>query len=79
MSANHPEKVPEAIEACRELLDSYAKCINNMLKCQREPFVFLQLLTGKKFVFMLPEKNHQKALVTLSISWFNNCFVFQLW
>lgn len=42
--------MPEAIEACRELLDSYARCINNMLKCGREPFVFLQLLTGTDFV-----------------------------
>lgn len=52
ISANHHNKVPEAVEACRELLHSYSKCINDMLKRQREPSVFLELLTGK-YVFIL--------------------------
>ncbi|XP_034256988.1 uncharacterized protein LOC117654457 [Thrips palmi] len=46
ISASHRDKVPEAVEACRELLDSYLQVINNILKRQREPHFCLDLLTA---------------------------------
>lgn len=50
ISADYHEKIPEAVDVCRDLISSYSKHINDMLKIQRAPrerVLNLELLTGR--------------------------------
>lgn len=49
ISAEHHDKIPEAVEVCRDLANTYLKQINDMLKIQRAPrerICNLELLTA---------------------------------